>query len=58
MIEFVPGMGHADIALAEIASGKLTFESTFGQKQGAVDNMRAMITKKEVRAPLGPAHML
>ena len=26
-------------------------ESTFGQKQGAVDNMRSMITKKEVRAP-------
>jgi membrane fusion protein (multidrug efflux system) len=26
-------------------------ESTFGQKQGAVDNMRAFITKKQVRAP-------
>jgi membrane fusion protein (multidrug efflux system) len=26
-------------------------ESAFGQKQGAVDNMRAMITKKQVRAP-------
>jgi membrane fusion protein, multidrug efflux system len=26
-------------------------ESTFGQKQGAVDNMRAFIAKKEVRAP-------
>jgi membrane fusion protein, multidrug efflux system len=26
-------------------------QSTFGQKQGAVDNMRAFITKKEVRAP-------
>ena len=31
MIEFVPGMGHADIALSEIATGKLTFESTLGQ---------------------------
>jgi DNA-directed RNA polymerase subunit omega len=31
LVEFVPGMGHADIALSEIASGKLTFESTFGQ---------------------------
>ena len=31
MVEFVPGMGHADIALSEIASGKLTFESTLGQ---------------------------
>jgi membrane fusion protein (multidrug efflux system) len=26
-------------------------ESTFGQKQGAVDNMRSFITKKQVRAP-------
>ena len=26
MIEFVPGLGHADIALSEIAAGKLTFE--------------------------------
>ena len=26
-------------------------QSTFGQKQGAVDNMHAFITKKEVRAP-------
>ena len=32
MVEFVPGMGHADIALSEIASGKLTYESTLGQK--------------------------
>ena len=28
MVEFVPGLGHADIALSEIAAGKLTFEST------------------------------
>jgi hypothetical protein len=26
-----PGLGTADIALTEIANGKLTFESTFGQ---------------------------
>ena len=31
LVEFVPGLGHADIALSEIANGKLTFESTFGQ---------------------------
>jgi DNA-directed RNA polymerase subunit K/omega len=31
MVEFVPGFGHADIALSEIAAGKLLFESTFGQ---------------------------
>jgi hypothetical protein len=30
-VEFAPGLGHADIALTEIANGKLTFESTFGQ---------------------------
>jgi DNA-directed RNA polymerase subunit omega len=28
MVEFVPGFGHADIALSEIAARKLTFEST------------------------------
>lgn len=31
LVEFVPGLGHADIALSEIAKGKLTFESTHGQ---------------------------
>lgn len=29
LVEFVPGMGHADVALTEIAAGKLTYESTF-----------------------------
>jgi DNA-directed RNA polymerase subunit omega len=31
LVEFVPGLGHADIALSEIAAGKLVFKSTFGQ---------------------------
>ena len=31
LVEFAPGLGHADIALTEIANGKLSFESTFGQ---------------------------
>ncbi len=31
LVEFVPGMGHADVALTEIANGKLAFESTLGQ---------------------------
>ena len=31
MVEFVPGLGHADIALSEIAAGKLGFESTLNQ---------------------------
>lgn len=26
MVEFVPGLGHADVALMEIAAGKLSFE--------------------------------
>ena len=32
LVEFVPGLGFADIALTEIANAKLTFESTFGEK--------------------------
>ena len=28
LVEFAPGMGHADIALTEIATGKLAFELT------------------------------
>jgi DNA-directed RNA polymerase subunit omega len=31
LVELVPGCGHADIALSEIAAGKLVFESTFDQ---------------------------
>jgi DNA-directed RNA polymerase subunit omega len=31
LVEYVPGLGHADVALTEIANKKLTFESTFGQ---------------------------
>src|SRR6266699_2375244 len=31
LVEYAPGLGEADIALTEIANGKLTFESTFGQ---------------------------
>jgi DNA-directed RNA polymerase subunit omega len=33
LVEFAPGMGHADIALTEIATGKLGYESTFGQDE-------------------------
>lgn len=32
MVEFVPGFGHLDIALSEIAAGKLTFELIVEQK--------------------------
>ena len=31
MVEFVPGLGHLDIALSEIAAGKLTFEVILDQ---------------------------
>jgi DNA-directed RNA polymerase subunit omega len=31
LVEYVPGLGHTDIALSEIANGKLVFESTYGQ---------------------------
>ena len=31
MVELIPGLGRADIALSEIAAGKLTFESTRDQ---------------------------
>ena len=31
LVEFAVGLGLADIALTEIAAGKITFESTLGQ---------------------------
>ena len=31
MVEFVPGLGHADVALSEIAAGKLSFELTVNE---------------------------
>lgn len=31
MVEFVPGLGEADIALSEIAAGKLSFEAILDQ---------------------------
>ena len=33
MVEFIPGLGHADIALSEIAGGKLSFELTLNQSR-------------------------
>jgi DNA-directed RNA polymerase subunit K/omega len=36
LVEFVPGLGHADVALSEIANGKLTFESTLEQGEVAL----------------------
>ena len=31
LVEYAPGLREADIALTEIAHGKLAYESTFGQ---------------------------
>jgi DNA-directed RNA polymerase subunit omega len=36
LVEFVPGQGHADIALTEITTGKLEFESTAGDSVNGV----------------------
>lgn len=33
LVVCAPGLGSADIALTEIAEGKLTYESTFGQNE-------------------------
>src|SRR5713101_335072 len=33
LVEYAPGLGHADIALTEIANGKLAYESTLGQME-------------------------
>jgi hypothetical protein len=41
MVEFVPGLGHADIALSEIAAGKLSFELTL--KQSATDVAKQVV---------------
>ena len=36
LVEYAPGLREADIALTEIATGKLTFELTLGQKENVV----------------------
>ena len=33
MVELIPGLGHADIALSEIAAGKLSFELILNQSR-------------------------
>ena len=35
LVACAPGLREADIALTEIANGKLTFESTFGENETA-----------------------
>ena len=53
LVEFAPGLGHADIALTEIANKKLAYESTFGQNGNAapgevVQFPGIIVTKKTV----------
>jgi DNA-directed RNA polymerase subunit omega len=54
LVEFVPGMGHADVALSEIANGKLTFESTFGQNGNTPEEVvkfpEVLVNKKTKKA--------
>ena len=42
-VEYAPGLREADIALTEIANGKLTFESTFGQNGSAEPPARVVL---------------
>jgi len=43
LVECAPGLRAADIALTEIANGKLTFESTFGQNGTAEPPARIVL---------------
>ncbi len=47
MVEFVPGLGHADVALSEIAAGKLGFELTL--KQSGTDAVAQVVEFPEIR---------
>jgi DNA-directed RNA polymerase subunit omega len=53
LVVCAPGLREADIALTEIANGKLTYESTFGQKENAapaevVEFPKVIVAKKAV----------
>lgn len=55
LVEFVPGLGHADIALTEITTGKLEFEATGGDSVNGVpvDVVQfpgVIVSKKNTRA--------
>ena len=43
LVEYAPGLREADIALTEIAAGKLTFESTFGHNGTAEAPARVVL---------------
>ena len=54
LVEYAPGLGHADVALTEIANKKLAFESTLGQNgksEGAhVVQFPGIIVSKKIAA--------
>ena len=54
LIEFTPGLGFADVALTEIANGKLIFESTLGQNGNTTTEVvqfpRVIVSKKVKKA--------
>ena len=54
MVEFMPGLGHADIALTEIIQGKLSFEFTAAQNGSApaevVEFPGVIVSKKGKKA--------
>ena len=43
LVEYAPGLREADIALTEIANGKLTFESTLGPNGTAEPPARVVL---------------
>ena len=43
LVEHAPGLREADIALTEIANGKLSFESTLGENGTAVAPARVVL---------------
>jgi DNA-directed RNA polymerase subunit omega len=51
LVEHVPGLGLADIALLEIGKKKLTFESTFGTKL-AVESPQVVEFPKVAAGPV------
>jgi DNA-directed RNA polymerase subunit omega len=55
LVEFAPGLGHADVALTEISTGKLTFEAVCDENTttGSVEVVQfpgVIVTKKAKRA--------
>ena len=54
LVEFAPGLGHADVALMEIAAGKLSFELTSenGTTAGSVEVVEfpGVIVRKKTKA--------